>query len=83
MAKAWTYRYNGNTIEVRNSIAGEELFVNGKLQDKKTGLKLSSDLKGKLDSGEEIKASLGGAVKMQCSLFVNNELQTPIQQTKI
>lgn len=80
MAKTWTYKYGSNTIEVKNGVAGEELYVNGQLQDKKTGIKFSSDLKGKLDSGEEIKASLGGAITVKCNLFVNNELQAPVSE---
>jgi len=78
MARTWTYHYNGSTIEVKNSLTLAELYVNGKLQDNHNGLSFSGKLTGRLESGEEIKASLGGSFSIECSLFVNNELQTPI-----
>jgi len=78
MAKTWTYQYNGSTIEVKNSMTLAELYVNGELQDNQKGLDFSGRLTGKLKSGEEIKASLGGNLSIECSLFINNELQTPI-----
>ena len=67
---------------MKNSWAGgEELYINGKLQDKKTGVKLSSSLTGKLESGEEVKVSIGGGMfSVQCTLFVNNELQAPVTE---
>ena len=74
MAKKWTYRYDQNTIVVENSIIGETLTVNGEIQDKKTGITLKSELKGKLPSGEEIKATLNGFFTLQCSLFVDSKL---------
>jgi hypothetical protein len=53
------------------------LYVNGALQDESKGVKLSSKLRGKLDSGEEIKVTLGGTFTVGCSLFIDNKLQTP------
>jgi len=78
MAKTWTYKYGDNTIEVVNRASGEELRVNGELQDKQTGISDRSKLWGKLPTGEEIKASLGGVLTIECSLFIDNKLQTPI-----
>jgi len=80
MAKTWTYQYSGNTIEVKNTLTMAELFVNGKLQDKHTGLDFSGKLTGKLNSGEEIKAALGGILSVGCDLFIDSELQTPITE---
>ena len=78
MAKTWTYKYGGNTIVVTNSMfSGEELTVNGRLQDKQVNL-FSAQLTGKLDTGEEIKANIGGTWTMQCRLFINHVLQEPI-----
>lgn len=78
MKKSWTYQYGKNTIIVNNSwFGGCELYVNGQLQDKKTGTTLTDNLQGKLETGEEIKASLGGTFTIQCSLFIDNKIQTP------
>ena len=75
MAKTWTYKYNGNTIEVKNSVCrGEELVVNGSLQDKTYAI-FSARLWGRLQSGEEIKVTLGGTWSVKCYLFVDNILQ--------
>ena len=77
MAKQWTYKYGQNTIVVENQLSGEKLLVNGELQDEKVGLSFRSELRGKLASGEEIKATLGGNLTVQCKLFVDNKLLTP------
>jgi hypothetical protein len=78
MAKQWVYKYGQNTITVENTwFSGEKLYVNGALQDESRGLKLSGSLRGKLDTGEEIKATLGGTFTVGCSLFIDNKLQTP------
>lgn len=79
--KSWHYKYGENEIEVRNGTA-EELYVNGNLQDRKTGITMRSELTGKLPTGEPIKASLGGVFTMQCSLFVDHVFQTPIPNPK-
>ncbi|MCL1916937.1 MAG: hypothetical protein FWG14_01270 [Peptococcaceae bacterium] len=82
--KVWKYQYGENIIEVRNKDGlGSDLFVNGQKQDEKLGIRFSSTHNGKLDSGEEVKASLGGTWKIECSLFVDNKLQTPIEERKI
>ena len=79
MPKKWTYKYNQNTIIIENSIIGETLTINGEIQDKKTGITPLSLLKGaeligKLPSGEEVKANLGGFFTTTCTLFVDNKL---------
>lgn len=78
MAKAWSYKFEENTIRVVNSADGSELYINDKLQDKKNGLSLKDDLQGKLPGGQEVKASLGGVLTMRCSLFVDNVEQKPV-----
>ena len=55
-----------------------ELLVNNEIQDKKEGIRFSVDLSGKLATGEEIKASLGGFFTIKCNLFIDNVLQTPV-----
>lgn len=79
MNKKWTYKYGENTIVVENKLSGEMLYVNGELQDQKTGIALRAELKGRLPGGEEIKATLGGNLTVQCSLFVDNKLLNPEQ----
>lgn len=78
MGSEWVYKYNNWSIIVKNGKA-VELYVDGQLQDRKTGIRLSADLHGCLPTGEEIKASIGGLVDVECSLFVNNALQTPVE----
>lgn len=79
MSAEWTYRYGDNTIVVKND-SSIVLLVNGEIQDKKDGIRLSADLSGRLETGEEIKASLGGTWGIKCSLFVDNQLQTPVSE---
>lgn len=76
--KSWKYKYDANEIEVRNGSA-LELYVNGELQDVKYGVSDNADLFGKLESGETIKASVGGILKVKCSLFIDNALQNPVK----
>lgn len=77
MSVQWTYKYGDNTIMVKNEGA-VELLVNNEIQDKKEGIRTKVDLSGKLKSGEDIKASLGGFWGIKCNLFVDNVLQTPV-----
>jgi len=70
--KTWEIKHNENTIKIESDLAGERLFVNGALQDKQCGFAYRSRLWGRLPSGEEIKASLGGWFKINCYVFVDN-----------
>lgn len=79
MSAQWTYQYNDNTIVVKND-GVIELLVNGQIQDKKEGIKLSSELSGRLATGEEIKVSIGGFWKIKCNLFIDNVLQVPTEE---
>lgn len=79
MSSEWTYKYGDNDIVVKND-GVIELLVNGQIQDKKEGIRFSVDLSGKLGTGEEIKASLGGFWGIKCNLFVDNVLQVPVSR---
>lgn len=72
--KIWETKYNGNTIRVENAWSGEKLFVNGQLQDKQMGIATRSRLWGELPTGEAIKVSLGGHLKIHCLIFIDNKL---------
>ena len=79
----WSYQYAGHTITVKAGRA-EELYVDGQLIDKKTGVSLKNvELKGQLSTGENIKAVLSGeklgkAISsdkyMRCELFIDDKL---------
>jgi len=73
----WELNHSGNVILVKNSVAGEKLFVNGELQDERNGLSLRSRLYGNLPNDENIKVSLGGWFSTQCRIFVDHKLISP------
>jgi hypothetical protein len=92
MTKSWVYQYGDTTIEVKNSwINGCALYVNGKLQDKEMAVgpiniivhiivqifEPEYVLEGKLETGEEIRAKLGGIV-LQCMVRVDHQVLTPL-----
>lgn len=79
MRDVWEVKYKGHTIRVENTWAGEQLFVDGVLQDEQVGLRLSSRLYGNLKNEkgemENIKVSIGSTfLKMQCRIFVADQL---------
>lgn len=81
--KNWKYKYQNTIIEVKNSALKVELFIDGNLQDIRRGAFVpSAPLTGKLETGEEVKAVLGGDFKIECSLFVNNMALEPIDISK-
>ncbi len=76
MKSIWTTNYENNEIKIENTwFNGERLFVNGKLQDEKFGF-FSSDLTGHIinskNEKEIIKVNLGGFMKIECRLFIND-----------
>lgn len=77
MAKTWIYNYNESTIKVINSTNCSELYINGVLKDKNNGINFQDTLMGKLSTGETVKVSLGGTLKVECTLFIDGELQIP------
>ncbi len=77
--KIWKYKYNEETIEVKNSALKVELFVNDCLQDVRKGMFTpASPLIGKLKAGENVKAVVGGDFRIECTLFIDNIQQIPI-----
>ena len=82
----WAIQYNEHAINVKSGSA-EELYINGTMSDKKTGvLTKPVELKGLLNSGEKITAVISPAKlgvigkdgrALSCEFFVNDEpLQT-------
>ena len=72
--KKWQAVYNGNVITVENGAGGERLLVNDVLQDEQRGFAARVRLWGRLDTGEEIKVSLGGWFIVNCRIFVGCRL---------
>jgi hypothetical protein len=75
--KTWSVEYKGHKIEVVNGGRdGDQLIVDGEIQDRITGLTLQSRLFGRIRSGdgegEQIKVSLGGWFSVKCHIFSND-----------
>jgi len=70
----WSVDVDGNTIRLENKLSTVKLFVNEKMQDVYFGMIGAPHLTGKLPNGKEIKAVIGGDLKMHCCIFVDNEL---------
>ena len=73
----WRFTYKEHAIEVRNGwFAGEELLVDGELQDKGMGFGFRGRLYGRVKSGqgegEPIRVSLGGWWTIGCVVFVDD-----------
>ena len=75
MSKAWQFDHNGNNIHIIKNWTRVSLFVNDKLQDENNGLfVISSNLLGRLPTGEELKVSIGSGVGFRCNVFVDQSL---------
>ena len=77
MKSVWATNYQGNQIKIINTwFGGEQLFVNGVLQDKKFSF-FSANLSGHLlnsnSERELIKVSLFGWFKIGCQLFIDDK----------
>jgi hypothetical protein len=74
--KTWQFNHEGNTIRVINELTRERLYVNGELQDERSGLACSSRLYGEIKDGDcdgdSIKVSLGGFWTIGCVVFVDD-----------
>lgn len=70
----WSIDVDGNTIRLENKLSTVKLFVNDKVQDVYFGMIGAPHLTGKLPNGKEVKAVIGGDLKMHCCIFVDNEL---------
>ena len=78
----WMLQYNEHSINVKANNA-EELYINGSLADRKTGISRKAvELKGLLDSGEKITAIISPAKfaeasksgkALRCELFVDGK----------
>ena len=81
MKKTFKVMYNGHHIQVENNwFTGEKLYVDGQLQDENLGLGLRAILNGELKSNEDrksIKVAMGGFFKINCRIFVENNLIYP------
>jgi hypothetical protein len=81
MKKTFEVMYNGHHIQVENSwFTGEKLYVDGKLQDENLGLGIRAILNGVLKSNDDrksIKVAIGGFFKINCRIFVENNLIYP------
>lgn len=84
MKNTWTANCANNEIRIENTwFNGERLFVNGNLQDEKTGI-VSSDLTGHIineqKERENIKVNLSGSFRVVCRLFINDKKIELIKQ---
>ena len=81
MKKTFEIIYKGHHILVENKwFTGEKLFVDGQLQDENLGLGVRAILNGELKSNEDrnsIKVALGGFFKINCRIFIDNNLIYP------
>lgn len=81
MKKTFEVMHDGHHIQVLNSwFTGEKLYVNGQLQDENLGLALRAELNGELKSNDDrksIKVAMGGFFKVNCRIFVENNLIYP------
>ena len=76
--KTWSVEYKGHKIEVQNGRRdGDQLVVDGEVQDRITGFTLQSRLFGRIRSGdgqgEQIKVSLGGWFAVKCHVFADDK----------
>lgn len=70
----WSVDVDRNNIRLENKLSTVKLFVNDKMQDVYFGMIGAPHLTGKLPDGKEVKAVIGGDLKMHCCIFVDNEL---------
>ncbi|PID63073.1 MAG: hypothetical protein CR986_00395 [Ignavibacteriae bacterium] len=85
MKSIWKTNFKNFEITVENTwFNGERLFINNELKDEKYGT-LSSELSCEIIDEENnvhrLKVSLGGFLRVKCSLFIN-ESKIEITQIK-
>ena len=74
----WVYKYGENRIEVTAGLT-EKLYINDKLVDTSKGISLKQvSLKGRLNTGEEVAATIIGGASVKCRLLVGNEELQPV-----
>lgn len=75
--KLWSVTVDNNTIKVENKPHSLELYINEKLQDIYIGTFLTygdHHMTGKLENNKQVKVVFGGDFKINCYIFVDNEL---------
>ena len=76
--KVWQVQYKGHDIRVENHLRGEKLIVDGKIQDAGLGMGFRSRLWGTIKDGDGagkiVKVSLGGWLRIDCRIFIDDEL---------
>jgi len=70
----WSVDVDENIIRLENKLNTVKLFINDKMQDVYFGMFGAPHLTGKLPNGKEVKAVIGGDLKMHCCIFVDNEM---------
>nr|WP_315158190.1 hypothetical protein [uncultured Flavobacterium sp.] len=85
MKSQWIAKYENTEIKVTNRwFGGEQLFVNGELQDEQLNFITPSQMSGQIinSMGEKlsIKANISGFFTVSCRLFVDNK-KIDLQQT--
>ena len=70
----WSVDVDNNTIKVENKLSTVKLLVNDKVQDIYFGMLGAPHLIGILPDGKEVKAVIGGDLKVHCCIFVDHEL---------
>ena len=77
MNEVWTYKYKDKEIKVTNGNYCT-LALDGELKVKKFGL-LCCNLRCVLDSGEKVRAFIGGFWQIDCELIVDDYLLQPVK----
>lgn len=78
MNSFWKYCVNGQQFEVRNYFAKTELYADGVLIGKASGL-FSVAIDAKLTAGDAVHVTVKGGFIPKCSLYFNDILQTAIE----
>lgn len=78
MKSEWVANYEENEIKIVNKwFAGEQLYVNGELQDEQLNFITPSNMTGTLitKNGEKltIKSNLSGFFTVSCRLFIDDK----------
>ena len=73
----WVYHYGDHRIEVTAGLT-EKLYINDTLADKTKGVSFKqATLKSKLDTGEDVVATIVGGTQVTCKLLVAGQELKP------
>ena len=80
LKKTFEVWHKNHHIRVENGwFSGEKLYIDDQLQDENIGLGFRARLTGELKDGNGmVKVTLGGNLKINCRIFVDNKLIYPI-----